>query len=193
MSKKSSNTATILPVYEEYHTFLQEMGSSSSLKDYTYYLKQYSFFKNMVNALPSAVYILNFETKQYPFISQSSLSLLGYSAKEYMEKDRDFFTSHIHPDDMKIQSGAAFVKFIEYTKQLTPKEIKKCRFSINYRIKRKDGVYIKVLQQYAIIEVTDKGYPLLCLGLLTDITDHKADNKVVFSISKYDKKKGFEV
>ncbi|MHB8260214.1 MAG: LuxR C-terminal-related transcriptional regulator [Bacteroidia bacterium] len=192
MAKKTSNSPTTLPVYEEYHTFLQEMGLSKHFKDYKYYLKQYSFFKNMVDVLPGAVYILNFETDQYLFASQSSVSILGYTANEMLQMGREFIVNQIHSDDRKIYGGAPFKRFIEFIKQIPADELKKCRFSVNYRFKRKDGVHIKLLQQYVVLEVNDAGFPLLCLGLVTDITAHKSDNKMIFSISKYDKKKGFE-
>jgi DNA-binding CsgD family transcriptional regulator len=185
---------SLIPIYEEYDTFLKSMDSGTTkLKDYKHYLKQYSFFKNMVDVLPSATYLLNFETQQYPFVSQSIISIMGYTNKEIMKLGRAFIVSRVHPDDMKIHAGKPFQRFIEYTRQLSKDELKNCRFSINFRFKRKDGMYLKILQQYVVLEVNDAGYPLLCLGLITDITDHKADNKVVFSISKYDKKKGFEV
>ncbi|HEX7414783.1 MAG TPA: LuxR C-terminal-related transcriptional regulator [Bacteroidia bacterium] len=193
MSKLLPKKQSPVPIYEEYHNFLKEMGHTTQFKDYKQYLKQYAFFNSMVHAMPSAAYILNYETQQYLFVSKSYQSITGYTDKEYIEKGRAFFLARMHPDDLKIHSGAAFTKFIEFIKQLPPKEIKKYRFSLNYRIKRKDGVYIKVLQQYIILEVNDKGYPLLSLGLVTDVTAHKVDNKMIFSASKYDKKKGFEV
>lgn len=182
-----------LPAYYEYHSFLKDMAHTTSFKSYKDYLKQYAFLKNMSDLLPSTLYILNFETQHYLFVSQNCFSITGYTSDEYMRMGRTFFLSQVHPDDMKILSSKTFEKFITYTKELDKEDIKKSRFSVNYRLKRKDGEYIKVIQQYLILEVNSEGYPLLSLGLVTDITPHMPDDKVVFSISKYDKKLGFQV
>jgi DNA-binding CsgD family transcriptional regulator/PAS domain-containing protein len=182
-----------IPIYREYHAFLQSMNSSPQFKDYKYYLKQYSVFETMVSLLPSIAYVLNFETQRYLFVSESSLQIVGYPNNEYMQYGRDFFLDQIHPEDLQIITGFTFKTFIEVTTQLSKEELKKCRFSLNFRIRRKDGAYIKVLQQYVILEVNENGYPVLSLGLITDITAHKADDKVVFSISKINAKKEFEV
>lgn len=173
------------PTYNEYPVFLKEAGQTKQFKDYKYSLKQYPFLKNMVDVLPSAAYILNFETQQYPFVSQSIHSIIGYTAKEMIEKGRAFIISRVHPDDLKIHAGAPFKRFIEFILQLPASEIKNFRFSINYRFKRKDGVYVKLLRQCTVFEVNDKGYPLLSLGLLTDITAHKDDNKIMLTVTKY--------
>jgi len=180
------------PAYDEYHTFLKDTEQPIVLKDYKYYLKQYSFLKGVADAMPCAMYMLDYSTKKYLFVSQSCEAFLGYTAQEYMREGQILGLSNIHPEDLVTYADKAFVELINYTQHLSVEEVRKCRFSVNYRIKRKDGVYIKVLQQTVILEANDKGYPILTLGILTDITAHKPDNKMVFSISYYDKQAGFK-
>ena len=52
------------------------------------------------------------------------------------------------------------------------------------RYQRKDGFYIKGLQQFVILESTEEGFPVIALGIMTDITPHVHSDKVVFSILK---------
>ena len=191
MSKTSK--PKVLPAYKEYDTFLKNSGSSKNIKDYKYYLNRYSFFKKMISLIPGVIYLQNFETQQYLFISEGSASITGYTNTEMMALGREYILSRIHPEDMETYASSHFKRFIEFIENLSASEIKKCRFSVNYRFKRKDGEYIKVLQQYVILEVNEAGYPLLSLGILTDITLHKTDDKMIFSTAFYDKKKGFEV
>lgn len=181
------------PVYEEYHAFLKGASKQVLFKNYNQYLKQFSFFKNMINALPGLVYILNLETEEYLFVSSGSLSVMGYTGEEMMQLSRKYIVSRVHQADLSTHAKKYFHKFIEYTRQSNADEIKKYRFSVNYRFKRKDGIYCKLLQQYMVLEVNDAGYPLLSLGLVTDITQHKHDNKTAFSVARYNKNKGYEI
>jgi len=189
MTNNSINKYT--PSHNEYQNFLNNSGSLPEFKNKKYYLNQFSFLKNIADLLPSAVYILDFATQNYLYISESCKNIVGYNSEDYLKGGRDFFLSQVHPDDLQISSSKVFEKFIDYSKSLNIDEIKKCRFSINFRLKRKDGVYIKLLQQYVILEVNKHGYPILTLGVISDISSFKLDNKMIFSISHYDNNKGF--
>ena len=178
--------------YYEYHDFLIQSGKIPELKNSDDYLQQYSFFKSIMDVLPCTVYILNFATQEYCFVSESCKSITSYSADEFKNGGRNFFLSLVHKDDVHISATKIFNSFIEYTRHLGVDDIKKCRFSLNFRLKRKDGVYVKLLQQYVILEVNELGYPLLSLGVISDITAHKSDDKMHFSISHYDEKYGFK-
>lgn len=179
--------------YNEYHSFLQDGDKPKVLKNTDYYLKQYSFFKDFADAMPCAIYMLNYSTQEYLFVSESCKNIIGYSSEECLKMgQKEWATRCMHKDDIKIFSDSVFSHFVESAKQLPKDEIKNCRFSINYRLKRKDGVVIKILQQSVILETNNIGYPLLSLGILTDITAHKSDNKMVFSISHYSPKTGFK-
>lgn len=181
-----------IPAYDEYHEFLSNSGNIPEFKNSKQYLEQYSFFKSITAVLPCAIYILNFATQEYLFVSENCDQIISYTAQEYMNKGRNFFISNVDKNDQKIVKTKVFEQLINSVKPFSIEEIKKCRFSVNYRIKRKDGKNIKILQQYVILETNEQGYPLLSLGVLTDITAHKSDNIIVFSISHYDEKTGFK-
>lgn len=180
------------PTFNEYHNFLTNSEKIPEFKNKKHYLQQYSFFKSITDVMPCAVYILNFATQEYLYVSESCEQILGYTAKEFMNFGRKFFITLVDNNDMKIVAKEVFERLINYAKPLNAEELKKCRFSLNYRLKRKDGIYIKLLQQYVVLEVNKQGYPVLTLGVITDITAHKADDKITFSISHYDKKTGFK-
>jgi DNA-binding CsgD family transcriptional regulator len=178
------------PKYNDYREFLKQNQIVSNLKESHYYLKQNNFISSLINLLPCAIYILNYQTGKYLFVSQSSKDVLGYTANEFIENSNAFYTSRIHPIDLEIVTGTVFQEFLAYTKTLSANELKESRFSHNYRFKRKDEKYIHLLQQYVVLE-SNKNYPLLILGLITDISAHKHDNNVVLSVSRNLKSKGF--
>lgn len=191
MTKRSNNSEAL--TYNEYHSFLQETNKPKVLKNAAYYLKQYSFFKDLADAMPCAIYMLNYSTQEYLFVSESCKNIIGYSSEECLKMgQKEWAMRCMNKDDIKIYSDSVFSHFVESAKQLPKDEIKNCRFSINYRLKRKDGVTIKILQQSVILETNKKGYPVLVLGIITDITAHKSDDKMTFSISHYNPKIGFK-
>lgn len=163
------------------------------LKNPDYYLKQYSHFKDLASAMPCAIYIIDYTSQKYIFVSESSKQITGYTSDEHMQMGQfDFYNTCMHKDDAKVFTSKVFMEFIESAKEISNDKIKNCRFSLNYRLKRKDGNIIKILQQSVVLESNDLGYPLISLGILTDITAHKSDDTMVLSVSSYSQETGFK-
>ena len=178
---------------KEYHTFVKQNYKPTLLKTPQYYLKNYSYFKELANAMPCAIYMLDYSAQNYVFISESCKNITGYTSEEHMKMGQfEFYKNCMQKDDAKLFAEKVFFKFVESAKALSNNGLKDCRFSLNYRLKRKDGTEIKILQQSVVLETNDDGYPLLSLGILTDITAHKLDNKMVLSVSCFDEINGFK-
>jgi DNA-binding CsgD family transcriptional regulator len=178
------------PTYVEYTNFLKEHAERISYKAHSYYIEKYAFVDSAFNASPCTVYILDYQTKKYQFISTNSEAVLGYTADEFMQKGSVFFQQKMHPDDMAIFSNKIFKKFIRYAGSVSEEEIKQTHFSLNYRFKKKDGSYVQILQHYMVLEVNDLNHPVLMLGFCFDISAYKKDDKMIFSISKIDQQGG---
>lgn len=177
----------------DYKSFVKKGYNPKVLNNPEYYLNQYAHFKDLANAMPCAIYILDYTTQQYIFVSDSCKQVTGYSSQEHMQMGQlEFFTRCMHPDDAKVFASKVFLEFVESAREISNDEIKNCRFSLNYRLKRKDDVLIKILQQSVVLETNDLGYPLISLGIITDITAHKSDDKMVLSVSSYSLKTGFK-
>jgi DNA-binding CsgD family transcriptional regulator len=191
MPKKTTTHNNL--TYNEYHTYIKETYNPQILKNTEYYLKQYSGFSELANAMPCAIYLLDYTTLGYRFVSEGCKYIVGYTANECMNWSHlDFIRNCMNAEDAKIFTGAFFDKYIEQIKSVSKNDIKNCRFSLNYRGKKKDGTPIKILQQSVVLETNDLGYPVLSLGIIIDITAHKLDNKMVFSISHFNAETGFQ-
>jgi DNA-binding CsgD family transcriptional regulator len=191
MAKK--NLTKPLPTLNEYKTFVKEKCKPRLIKDPEYYLKKFSSFRDLSNAMPCAVYLLDYTTQEYFFVSESCKSITGYEAKDFMKMGQSGFVKLcMYQEDAKLFTDKVFLKFVESAKEISGNELKNCRFSLNYRFVRKDGEVIKILQQSVVIETNDDGYPLISLGIITDMTAHKKDNKMVLSISHFNDKTGFQ-
>jgi PAS domain S-box-containing protein len=179
--------------YFEYLSYIKQNVPALFIKNAAHYLKKYTLLSAIVNQLPCAIYILDYRTQQYLFVSKNCVHLFGYTSEEFMENGQAWQLKNFHPDDLATFSSHIFTGFLNYTKSLPEEELKKLRFSINLRLKRKDGIYIQALQQYVVIETDKDGNPILTLGFVTDITAHKQDTKMTFAVSKYDPEKGFSI
>lgn len=110
-------------------------------------------------------------------VSNSITSVLGYEPEEFTI---ELMLSIIHPDDLPY-----FMDFelavVDFKMKLPKEKLMKYKTRYNYRVKRKDGVYIHILQQSITIETNDEGAVLRNLVIHTDIDYLKTTNKKTLS------------
>ncbi|MDG6251352.1 PAS domain-containing sensor histidine kinase [Methanocalculus sp.] len=93
--------------------------------------------------------------------SDSSLEMLGYRPEDFA--DYTDFEKIIHPDDLGVVADA--------TEALLTGRID--RHQIEYRIRLADGDYIWISDTASVAEHDEEGKPLICVGLVADITERK--------------------
>jgi len=111
------------------------------------------------------------------YASDSMTQHLGYSKEEFnLEKLMEI----IHPDDLPnfINFEATVTKFWQ---QLPPGKVMKYKSRYDYRIRKKNGVYIRILQQIITIQSDEEGAVLRTFVVHTDITHLKTTNKMMLS------------
>lgn len=174
--------------YLEYQKFLKNKNEVPSIKDSNYYIDKYSFKKNLIDIIPCAIYIINYQTQENLFVSEGCKNICGHSSDEFIKNGFVLQAEHFHPEDSIVMSNKIFPKFLAYCKSMPIGDHKNFLFSINYRYMKKENMYVKILQQYLVLEADKEGNPLLTMGICTDITNHKQDDKINFSISHYNEK-----
>lgn len=108
------------------------------------------------------------------FYSSQYKKLLGYSEDEYAN-DPDLWIKQIHPEDLK--------RVIVLRDQYPAGQIE--RHSIEYRIKKKDGSFIWVLDRGIVIEKTAEGKAERIIGTIEDISDSKKlENDLLTSLKR---------
>ena len=93
--------------------------------------------------------------------SDQSLSMLGYRPEDFASYTD--FEKIIHPDDLGMVTDA--------TEALLTGSID--RHQIEYRVRLVDGEYIWISDTASVAERNDAGEPLICVGLVADITERK--------------------
>ena len=127
--------------------------------------------------LPSqAIYLLDWKQMNIPY-KRGSKKLTGYDDDEFT---LDLISGYIHPDD-----ASRYVHLVKITNQYA-REHKPTPFvleaQIDYRIRKKDGSFIKVLRQSMIFEQCADKLPKSAINILTDISKVKTDNSVNLSL-----------
>jgi PAS domain S-box-containing protein len=101
------------------------------------------------------------------YVSDSVEQVIGYSKEEVTELD--FFYSLIHPNDIDTVKRMTLYAFSTASEQGKVKSLDHV-FHLTFRMKRKDGTYIKVQRQTSILTEDENGTMLTSYGILTDIT-----------------------
>ena len=174
---------------EFYNSLVFKSKNNLIKRDSEAYISIFPYFKIIADLLPTEMYILDYTTDKYLYVGKNAKKILGFSQEEHLEGGRYLSLSRIHPDDLKVYSSELFKKFIQLSKSIPKENVLDCRFSICLRMKHKDGRYLKILQQFVILETTEEGIPVISMGIMSNVTSHISSDKVVFSISKV--KNGF--
>src|ERR1035437_8030569 len=123
-------------------------------------------------------WIVDLLITKFVFVSENIRKVLGYTPDEFTV---EFFISIIHPDDLPY-----FVNFenkaVEFFNLLTADNIFNYKVSYDLRLRKKDGEYIRILQQTVTLETTETGGVNKSLGIHTDISDIKTEGTPSLSI-----------
>ena len=121
--------------------------------------------------------IFNIPVLELEFTSKEIELVLGYRPSEFKMQ---VLLDLIHPEDrsyfLNFENKAA-----EFLVMLPIEKLMKYKVRYDYRIKKKDGAYIRILQQSTAIEHDEKGGLIRTLAVHTDITPLKPDGKPVLS------------
>lgn len=122
-------------------------------------------------------YVFNIGTVTIEFVQDNMHTMLGYT-KEWFTPEN--IVANIHPDDVP-----HFVNFENTTaiflNKLPVEKLQKYKISYDYRLKKANGEYIRILQQNVTIENSDEGGVLRTLGMHTDITHLKKETQASLS------------
>jgi DNA-binding CsgD family transcriptional regulator/PAS domain-containing protein len=159
----------------------ESQNFESEATDYQNFLHNNSTLDIVLNAGPSLTIIMDMRTSSYVYVSRNSVQILGYSSEEIMAKGLQLTLALIHPDDLK--------EYIEVTKviwefliALPIAQRKHYKTSVDFRIKNKEEVYKRVLQQNTALQTDNSGNIVLLLMVLSDISHLKKENGISAAI-----------
>lgn len=140
---------------------------------------------NLVSDFPSALldtqsasvlYVFDFRTAKYHYVSQSCFSLLGISRKEFYDKGEAVMALLLHPQDKAAFTTEMAAVFMKKARSISDEQLAKSVFGLTFRLKHSNGDYVKCLSQFTIALRDELGHPVIAVGSYTDISLYKSDD-----------------
>ena len=156
----------------------KKMSSKSATSRLDIELELYKKLLNFFQVGDYYYFIFNIKNIGFDLVSLQIENVLGYSKSEFTVP---LFMDILHPDDRPYFLSFE-TKTAEFLQLLPIEKIMKYKVRYDFRIKKKNGDYIRVLHQVIIFEHDDEGGIIRSLGVHTDITHLKRDGKPVLSL-----------
>ncbi|KAA3436555.1 LuxR C-terminal-related transcriptional regulator [Rufibacter hautae] len=166
-----------LTAFEEAQRIWKEISKEAIVPELKFELKVRKKLLNIFQVGDYYHYIFNCQEAKVDFVHHNVLPVLGYDPQEITTP---FILDRIHPDDL-----AWFLKYEDAAKDfllsLPPDRSLKYKIRYDYRIKKANGEYLRILQQVLPIQVDVSGGVLRTLGIHTDISHLKKDGLPMLS------------
>ena len=127
-------------------------------------------------------YLFNISTAEFEYISPGIEKVLGYRSDEVT---LEFLFDKFHPEDQKI-----YVNYENevgrFLKTLSKERIFKYKARMDFRMRRADGSYARILHQAMIFDLNEDGNCLRSFGVHTDISYLNIVGKPTLSFIGFD-------
>ena len=164
-------------VFDETRKIWSEIGQHKKPEAITLEIEIYKKLLNVFQVGNYYYLIFNPPEAKIEYVSPSITGILGYTPQEFTLEQ---LMRAIHPDDLP-----HFVNFevtvTRFWKELPQEKVMKYKSRYDYRVQKKNGGYLRILQQIVTIQSDDEGAVLRTFVVHTDITHLKKSNKMTLS------------
>ncbi len=150
---------------EEFYKFLMEFRFDEENLDYSVVEKHITAIQTLTNIGNSGYNIFDICKRQILFYSSNFGQLLGYTPSDYGDKGQQFFAGKIHPDDA-LQLSLKSITTFRIFEALPSAEKLGHKIISEYRMLNAGGKYVRLIEQYQIIELDRTGQMWLMMGVV---------------------------
>lgn len=161
-------------LFEEYSKILNSQHFVPDDLDYSILAKHITFFNNLDFISNSAISILDLHKMDHVFLSPKHEQLFGWDIKRAHNEGVAYTNSFFHPDDI-IQQLQAGIYFLKMGFELPTNETKDFKLLMEYRLKKSDSNYVRVVEQQMLLENDIHGNNWLALGILDLSPNHDVE------------------
>lgn len=165
-------------LYEEFFKMREKLVDENHYTSSAVFKNKYE--NNILQILAAGdfyYFVMNVEKGAIDFVYPSIKSVLGVTPEAY---DMQRYFGSIHPDDLPY-----FMNFknevIQFVSRLPSEKKMKYKVRYDYRVRKADGDYIRVMHQAIPIQCAADGSVIRTLVVHTDISDLKKENKSTLS------------
>jgi DNA-binding CsgD family transcriptional regulator len=173
--------------HSTYQTYLDSIqhGSTTALKEKSRTLNEhFRSSKQIPVHFAPVTFLVDFATKKYIHVGETSLSVTGYTSKWFSENSLLDYLNKWYPADFAIINQKVFPDNLAFLKTLHADQFSDYIFSYNYRLQNPRDEYVKLLQRCTYIASPEKSEPLGMIGVAFDITHFKNDSAIIHTIEK---------
>jgi len=166
-------------IQEIFFKFLSKYQYDEDSLDYSVLPKHISTLQILSEIGNSGVNIFDINKREVVFFSANFGILLGYSPADYTDTGHHFFDQKIHPED-KLKMALYSISIFKIFDKLSRDEKLNHKSIYEYRMLNSEGKYIRLIDQYQILELDQKGQIWLMFGIV-DISPNQIENEQVKS------------
>ena len=130
---------------------------------------------------PSFYFIYDYQKSRCLFVEKRIEQILLCNHRRLDQEGMDFFLSRMHPDDTP-QHQKAMRRWKVFFQQQSRQERTHYCTSFDYRIKKGNGQYVRLLHQLVSMELDENGEPRYSLEKCTNISYWQKGDEMVMSI-----------
>ena len=127
-------------------------------------------------------FLFNVSTGTFEYLSPGVEQVLGYKAEEMTT---EVFFDIFHPEDAKAYVNSEY-ESVKFLSSLRRDRLFKYKLRMDFRMRKKDGSYARILHQTMVFDANDEGRVLRSFGVHTDIGFLKTDGKPTLSFIGFD-------
>jgi DNA-binding CsgD family transcriptional regulator len=160
-------------IEEIFFKFLLSFKFEEEDLDYSLVDKHKIALQALSDICNSGINVFDLHKRQVVFFSSNFGKLLGYDPSDYEENGQQFFAAKIHSEDkvkLSLQGVSTLKLFNSFSsdEKLNHKEIKE------YRMLNSQNKYVRLIEQYQVIELDRKGQIWLVMGVV-DISPNQEE------------------
>jgi len=159
--------------------FLMKYQFDEKDLDYSLVNKHISMLQAISDIGNSGTILFDVNKKEVLFFSANFGKLLGYTPSDYAEEGHLFFDQKIHPED-KLKLALNSVSIFKIFDSFSRDEKLNYKSIYEYRMLNVQNKYIRLIDQYQILEFDKKGQIWLMFGVV-DFSPNQEENEQVKS------------
>ena len=153
--------------------YLSQLNYEEDSLDQSLVSKQTAILQNLSEITNSGTGIFDFSKRQMVYYSSNFGITLGYQLSDYKDTGQYFFARKIHPDDLQKLSISGITALKIFT-NLSSDEKLNHKVINEYRMLNAQDKYVRMIEQYQILELDPKGQIWLMLTMV-DVAPNQED------------------
>jgi DNA-binding CsgD family transcriptional regulator/PAS domain-containing protein len=170
----SLTSMSIQELMQEYQQLLSSQQFDENELDYNVLDKHLQMLEMLGITQTSLVSIFDMFQQKHIYLSSNFSSILGYNLDEVHQSGNEYFDKKVHPEDF-FQSTETGIYFLKMAFAIPHQERVHYKLFFDYRIQNSGGEYVRVIEQFKLLEADKRGNIWLALCLLDLSPDQNLD------------------